>query len=897
MRSYVPAEIEPRIYEEWLRGNHFAPVGERGELEKGSKYFCIVVPPPNVTGSLHLGHAWDSTLQDILVRWMRMDGCPTLWLPGTDHAGIATQWMVESQLQEEGCSKEQLGREAFLKRVWQFKETSQQNITNQLKQLGVSCDWGRERFTLDETLSRAVRCAFVKLYQAGLIYRGLRMVNWSPRLRSAVSDLEVEHRDVQGSMYHLLYPFEDGPLPDGRQGVVIATTRPETMLADGAVAFNPADERYAGLEEKNLILPIIKRKLPLIKDEQVKQDFGTGAVKISVGHDFNDFEIGKRHNIPVYEVMDKKGCMCGDIPQRYQGLDRYVARKKIVAELKEQGVLVKIEPHEHSVGYCGRSGEPVEPCVSTQWFVSTKDMAIQALEVVNSRRVRLIPQFQEKIFAEWMDNIQEWCISRQLWWGHRIPAWYCEDCKGVTVAEDIPNCCQHCQSKQIEQDRDVLDTWFSSSLWPFSVMGWPEETSDLKTFFPTTVLVTGYDILFFWVARMIMMSLQLLETIPFDEVLLHGLLRDEKGIKMSKTKGNGLDPLKLINIHGADALRMALAAGTNLGHDMSLAESSCEAMRNFVNKLWNASRFVLGHKERLGEPPALMSALTSDVSALPEFPLFEAWIFSRLQQVTVETRQFLEARRFNEAAKLLYNFVWREYCDWYLESVKPTLLSDKEVFRQAGWAVSHQVLVEVLKLLHPFIPFVTEHLWGILQPQAKPLIMCTYPQGMELAKQPDSLRRTAKEADRLIAVIREVRTVRSESVVPPQARIPVQISSADEDICQLLERHKALFMNLAKLSSVGFGGQDTKNWVRGVGDGFEVALCLEGVMDTAKELQRLEKEKIKLYAELQQVRIKLENKLFMSKAPPLVVKKNRERNDSLKTQLSKLDRSLRRLST
>ena len=891
--SYNPVKIEALIYQQWLSRNDFAPA-DASKQPPASPVFCIVIPPPNVTGELHLGHAWDCTLQDILTRWMRMEGYRTLWLPGTDHAGIATQWMVVAQLKAEGKSKEELGREAFLERVWQFKEESHQRITDQLKRLGVSCDWSRERFTLDKTLSRAVHHAFVKLYQAGLIYRGPRMVNWSPQLRSAVSDLEVEHRNIKGNMFMILYPFEDGPLPDGRKGIVIATTRPETMLADGAVAVHPADKRYLGLAGKNLVLPLVGRKIPLIEDNYVQQEFGSGAVKISAGHDFNDFEISKRHNLPVYQVMDEAGCMCGDIPQRYVGLERYHARKKIVADLKSGGFLVKIEQHEHSVGYCSRSEEPVEPRVSTQWFVRTEGMASKALEAVESKCIRLVPSFQEKIFAEWMNNPQDWCISRQLWWGHRIPVWYCEDCGESTVAEETPLVCQNCQSQQIRQDQDVLDTWFSSSLWPFSTMGWPKETPDLKTFFPTSLLVTGYDILFFWVARMAMMSLQLLGKIPFDEVLLHGLLRDEKGVKMSKTKGNGLNPLQLVDRYGADALRMALAAGTNLGHDMSLAESTCGAMRNFINKLWNATRFVLAHKERLGEPLPLPSSLPAELS------LFETWIMVRLQEVILTTRKMLKDRRFNEATKVLYAFVWHEYCDWYLEASKPTLKSSEveTPAQRVVWSVSHHVLLEILKLLHPIVPFVTEHLWAIVQPQAKPLIATPYPQGMANKAQLTELQQVAAKASHLISVVQVIRTVRSESMVPPKARLQAQVGSTDNALCHLLKSQGALFFNLAGLASVELKEQldAPKSWARGVGDGFEIALCLAGLEDNDKELARLEKEQAKLQVELNFVRNKLGNRAFITNAPQHVVEKNQQKMVKLEAQAQKLQQSLARLS-
>ena len=892
--SYIPAEIEPRIYQQWLKNNSFAPAADAGCLDKDTESFCIVIPPPNVTGSLHLGHAWDETLQDVLIRWMRMEGRNTLWLPGTDHAGIATQWMVERKLKQEGSSKEKLGRKAFLEYVWRFKEESQRTINGQLKRIGVSCDWNRERFTLDEGLSHAVRRVFVELYREGLIYRGPRMVNWSPALLSAVSDLEVEYRQVQGYLWHIRYPV----VGKETEGIEVATTRPETMLGDVAVAVHPQDARWQHLAGKKVRLPLAERQIPVIKDAYVDADFGSGAVKITPGHDPNDFVMGQRHALQPITVMNVDGSMADNVPEAYRGLDRKEARKKVLADLKAQGLLVKTEPHTYNVGFCSRSGVVIEPRISEQWFVDVKAMSSEATAAVKSRRIQLLPAYQEKVFFEWMSNIQDWCISRQLWWGHRIPAWYCSSCGEVIVTDsDELTACPKCQSDKLKMEEDVLDTWFSSALWPFSTMGWPEDTADMRDFYPTSVLVTGYDILFFWVARMVMMGLKFTDQVPFHQVLLHGLLRDEHGEKMSKTKGNGLNPLELVDEFGADALRFALAAGTVMGRDMSLGKNTVEGYRNFVNKLWNASRFVWGHKQHLGEPPSLPQ----------ELQLFDVWILDGLQQVSVHVREMLEKRRFNEAAKALYAFVWHGYCDWYLEAVKPILASGSNaaenhqealIHQRASWGVVYHVLLEIFKLLHPFMPFVTEYLWGVLQPGKQELISCKYPQGLDNEALPAASPGQAEEAERLIAVIQTIRTLRSENMVPPKTRLQIQIGSTDAKLRELLQRHQQQLYNLAGLEKIDIRQQleTSQSWVRGVGKGFEIALCLEGVVDAAQEIQRLEKEMEKLMVEFRRTRSNLENQDFLKHAPSQVVEKNRQRMANMQTQSTKLRQTIARLS-
>ena len=880
LNRYDPAAIEFKWYRFWLDRNLFAP-----PMGPGQKPFCIVIPPPNVTGSLHMGHAWDNTVQDILIRWARMDGKNALWIPGTDHAGIATQWMVENQLRARGLTKEKIGREAFLKETWKFKEESHGTIIGQLQRLGVSCDWNRERFTLDDGLSRAVRRVFVSLYNQGLIYRDQRMVNWSPGLLSAISDLEVEHREEEGSLWHFRYPLKDG---DGH--VTVATTRPETMLGDAAVAVHPQDERYKGLHGKTVLLPLAEREIPLIADGYVDPTFGSGALKITPGHDPNDFLIGKRHDLPVITVMNEDGSMSDQAPPAYRGLDRFEARTRVVADMEAAGLLERVESHTHPLGYCSRSGQVVEPRVSLQWFVRIRPLADKAVQAVQDGRITLLPDYQKKVFFEWMHNIQDWCISRQLWWGHRIPVWYCKACGETIVSEEDVTECSKCGGGELEMDEDVLDTWFSSGLWPFSTMGWPEETDDLNTFYPTAVLVTGYDILFFWVARMAMLGLWFMDKEPFHQVLLHGLLRDQYGEKMSKTKGNGLDPLEMIDKFGADALRFTLAAGTVPGRDMSLPEAAIEGNRNFINKIWNATKFVLSHCQRLGQPPPLETVRPGR---------FERWIVARLYRAAGETRAFLRQRRFNEACRTLYGFVWHEFCDWYLEITKPALNGElgKDAQR-AALATLHHVQGAALKLLHPLMPFVTEELWSALPGSEGAIMVQPYPLPEDVATLGGAWgedgQAAAGEAQRLIDLVETVRTVRGENGVKPRQKIDLVVVTSDPGLNALLERERTVVTTLAAVGSLTLADHFAKRegYGHGVGEDYEVLLSLAGLVDTDAEQERLGREAEKTRDRIGQLARKLDNPAFLDKAPPAVVEKSRMELATLQSQLAKLSESL-----
>jgi len=871
---YLPAEIEDKWYQHWMAQNRFLP-----SMDKDAESFCIVIPPPNVTGSLHLGHAWDETVQDMLIRWKRMCGYNTLWIPGTDHAGIATQWMVERILRDRGTSKEELGREKFLEEVWRFKEASHETIASQLRRLGVSCDWSRERFTLDEGLSRAVRRVFVSLFREGLIYRDHRMVSWCPRCLTALSDLEVNHKEHDSFMYHFRYP-----MVEGEGYVAVATTRPETMLGDGAVAVHPSDERYTAHIGRKVLLPLVEREIPIIADEYPDPAMGSGAVKITAAHDPNDFEVGKRHNVPMYIIMHEDGRMNETVPERYRERDRFEVRKLVIADLERLGLLDKTERHVHAVGHCSRCDTVVEPMLSRQWFVSMKDMAAAAVQAVEDGRINLVPDWQKKVFYEWMNNIQDWCISRQLWWGHRIPVWYCQPCGEVIASEEDITICPVCGSDELEMDQDVLDTWFSSGLWPFSTMGWPEQTEDLRTFYPTAVLVTGYDILFFWVARMAMLGIKFMDEVPFREVLLHGLLRDQHGEKMSKTKGNGLDPLEMIEQYGADALRFSLAAGTVPGRDMVLAVSTIEGYRNFINKIWNAARFTLSHVERLGRPTA----------AAPEArTLFDRWILGRLQDVAGEVNRLLDERRFNEAAKELYGFVWGELCDWYLEIIKPVLYGDEGPERNATLDTLVHVMGEALKLLHPIMPFVTEELWSRLQPAGGSIMVQPYPTGDAALRDGTAM----AEAARLIGLIQCLRTVRGENGLKPKQEVDVVVAATDSGLRELFDRHRGTIATLVAINALELVERFDKQegFGHGVGPGFEVFLSLRDLINVDQERQRIGRERDKAQQRIRQIAGKLDNAKFVEKAPADVVAKNREELDLLEEQVHQLTQSLEQL--
>ncbi|HHY61018.1 MAG TPA: valine--tRNA ligase, partial [Clostridia bacterium] len=709
-KTYSPKEVEAKWYRYWEENGYF-----HQDVDPDREAFSIVMPPPNVTGSLHMGHALDNTLQDILTRWRRMQGYNTLWLPGTDHAGIATQVRVEEEIAKEGLSKYDLGREKFLERVWDWKHTYGNRITQQLRTLGASCDWQRERFTLDEGCSRAVREVFKRLYDKGLIYRGDYIINWCPKCQTTISDIEVEHHETQGHLWHIKYPLagEDGY-------VVVATTRPETMLGDTAVAVHPEDERYRHFIGKTVILPLVNREIPVIADEYVDPEFGTGVVKITPSHDPNDFEVALRHNLPGLTVMDKQGRM-NENAGPYQGLDRYECRKKIVADLEAQGFLLKVEEHQHAVGQCYRCDTVIEPMVSKQWFVKMKPLAEPAMRAVEEGRIRFVPERFTKIYLGWLENIRDWCISRQLWWGHRIPVWYCRDCEAEICALQEPEVCPKCGSKHLEQDPDVLDTWFSSALWPFSTMGWPEQTEDLKKFYPTSVLVTGRDIIFFWVARMIFMGLEFMQDVPFREVFIHGLVLDAQGRKMSKSLGNGIDPMEVIEQYGADTLRFMLITGNTPGNDLRFQYERLEGARNFCNKIWNASRFALMHLGDM-EPGAPKERLE----------LADRWILSRLNHTVRQVTNYLERYELGEAARELYDFIWSEFCDWYIELVKPRLYGKvTPESRATAQQVLWYTLSEILRLLHPFMPFISEEIWQHLPHREGSLMLEKWPEYRE----------------------------------------------------------------------------------------------------------------------------------------------------------------------
>ena len=755
-KGYEPHDVEKRWYTEWETKGYF-----RAAATSDKKPYSIVIPPPNVTGALHMGHALNNTLQDILCRWKRMQGYNVLWMPGTDHAGIATQNVVERQLAAEGKNRHDLGREAFIERVWKWKAESGGQIIGQLKRLGASCDWERERFTMDEGLSKAVRTVFVKLYEDGLIYRANRLINWCPRCHTALSDIEVEHEDHKGHLWHIRYPVAGEP---GRF-VVVATTRPETMLGDTAVAVHPEDERYSDLVGKMVILPLLGREIPIIADEYVERDFGTGVVKITPAHDFNDFEVGLRHGLDKINVLDESGNI-NAAGHQYEGMDRFAARTRIVAELEAEGLLEKIEDHPMSVGGCYRCKTVVEPYLSLQWYVKVAPLAERALDAVKSGKTRILPKQWENTYYDWMENIRDWCISRQIWWGHRIPAWFCDHCGEVNVAMEAPTLCTKCGSDELRQETDVLDTWFSSSLWPFSTMGWPDQTAELKTFYPTACLVTGFDILFFWVARMMMMGLHFMDEVPFTDVYIHALVRDAQGNKMSKSKGNVIDPLTVIDQYGTDAFRFTLAAFAAQGRDIKLAEERIAGYRNFCNKVWNAARFTLMNLE--GFDPDCVSP-----DAL-EFSQGDKWILHRLNETARTIDETLSGYRYNESAMALYQFTWSEFCDWYLELSKQDIYNGTPERKLATQYVLWYTLENLLRLLHPFMPFITEEIWQALPgTKTTPTIMqAPYPAYRDDLSFPGD----AADMERVMAVIGGIRNIRGEMEVPPSKQISVILS-------------------------------------------------------------------------------------------------------------------------
>ncbi len=869
-KTYDPSEFEDRLYKKWEDSGYFRPSGD-----KNAPSFSMVIPPPNVTGQLHMGHALDDTLQDIIIRAKRMEGYNTLWVPGTDHAGIATQIKVEEVLRrEKGLSRHDIGREEFLKLVWDWKAKYGNRIISQLKKLGASCDWEHEAFTMDENLSAAVRKTFVSLYEKGLIYRGLRITNWCPHCNTALSDAEVEYKELDGGFWYVKYPVVGSD-----EYVIIATTRPETMLGDTAVAVNPEDERYTRLIGKQLVLPLVGRTIPVIADEYVERDFGTGCVKITPCHDPNDFEVGLRHDLEQIIILDGDGKI-NENGGKYQGLDRFEARKQIVADLEAAGLLLKVEKLKHNVAHCYRCGSVIEPLASKQWFVKMKPLAGPAIKVVKEGKIRFIPERFSKIYLNWMENIHDWCVSRQLWWGHRIPAFYCGDCGKVTVSETDVTACPDCGSPNITQESDVLDTWFSSALWPFSTLGWPNDTEDLKTFYPTNVLVTGYDIITFWVSKMIFMGIENTGSIPFPDVFIHGLVRDAQGRKMSKSLGNGIDPLEIIGKYGADALRFALATGNSPGNDMRFSDEKIGAARNFANKIWNASRFVRMNLDI--EEIALPSA--------DRLRTEDKWILSLFNRLAGEVRENIDSYELGIALSKLYDFIWDIFCDWYIELLKPRLSAKGTEDNPVAQNVIAWVLSNTMKLLHPFLPFITEEIWLALPHTGDSIMISSYPQTDPALDFPED----EASMDRIIELIKAVRNRRAEMNVPPSKKTTLYIVSAYGDTFNSGVSH--FFTRLASASEVIYTGEFTGDNAVSIVTGSATAyIPLAEMIDTEKELARLTKELENTEKEIDRLTKKLSNGGFTSKAPAAVVEgekakleKYRETLDGIKTAIANL---------
>ena len=865
-KQYDPKNVEDRIYDFWLKGNYF-----HAKVENDKKPYTIVIPPPNITGQLHMGHALDNTIQDILIRWRRMQGYDALWLPGTDHASIATEAKIVEAMKAEGLTKEDLGREGFLKRAWEWKEKYGGRIIEQLKKMGSSCDWERERFTLDEGCSKAVLEVFCRLYEKGLIYRGERIINWCPHCLTSISDAEVEYEDQAGHFWHLRYPFKDGS-----GYLMLATTRPETLLGDTAVAVNPNDERYKDLVGKTLILPIVHREIPVVADDYVEMDFGTGVVKITPAHDPNDFEVGLRHNLPVINCMTDDAKITEDYP-KYAGMDRFEARKAIVADLEAEGALVKIEDYSHNVGTCYRCHTSVEPRVSKQWFVKMAPLAEPAIDCVKSGKTQFVPERFEKTYFHWMENIKDWCISRQLWWGHRIPAYYCADCGEVTVSKTAPDCCPKCGGK-VEQDPDTLDTWFSSALWPFSTLGWPDKTPELDHYFPTSTLVTGYDIIFFWVARMIFSSCEQMGQEPFKTVFIHGIVRDAQGRKMSKSLGNGIDPLVVIDQYGADALRFTLATGNSPGNDMRFSDEKVGASRNFANKLWNAARFILmnvGDEEISCELPASLA-------------LEDKWVISLLNRLSKEVTDNLEKFELGVAVAKLYDFIWDIFCDWYIELAKIRLQKGGED-ALAAKQVLVWVMDKILKLLHPFMPFITEEIWQTIPHDGESIMISAWPEYT------DALSFEAEEAEmeRIMTAVRAIRNRRAEMNVPPSKKAKVYIATSYKET---FEQGGVFMQKLASASEVEVADSfEIDGAVSIVTQDAKIYIPMGELVDFEAEKARLNKELSAVQKDLDFVNNKLSNENFVAKAPANVVAAQREQAAKYQEKISMLKESIAKL--
>ncbi|MEI8200359.1 MAG: valine--tRNA ligase [Eubacteriales bacterium] len=857
-KAFEPAEAEARMYADWQEKGYFHAVPDP-EKEP----FCIVMPPPNITGQLHMGHALDNTLQDILTRYKRMQGFSALWLPGTDHAAIATEAKIVQSMKKEGITKDDIGRDKFLERAWEWRELYGSRIVEQLKRLGSSCDWERERFTMDEGLSDAVTEVFIRYYNQGLIYRGERIINWCPQCLTSISDAEVEFEEQDGFFWHLKYA-----LSDGSGELILATTRPETLLGDTAVAVHPDDGRYSHLIGKTVILPLVGKEIPIIADTYVEKEFGTGVVKITPAHDPNDFEVGLRHNLPVVNILTEDAHM-NENAGVYAGLDRYEARKRIVADLDKQGLLLKTEPHKHNVGTCYRCKTTVEPRVSFQWFVRMKPLAEPAIAAVRNGETKFVPERFEKTYFNWMENIRDWCISRQLWWGHRIPAYYCQDCGEITVAVPAPEKCSKCQSTSLRQDPDTLDTWFSSALWPFSTLGWPGKTEELAYWYPTSVLVTGYDIIFFWVARMIFSGLACMDKVPFEHVLIHGIIRDPQGRKMSKSLGNGIDPLVLVDKYGADSLRFALVNGNAPGNDQRFQEEKIEAGRNFTNKIWNAMRFVLMNCE---------DELSFENIDRARFTIEDKWILSRLNAVVTEVTANLDRFEFGVAVSKIYSFLWEEYCDWYIEIAKARLYDRDSETRLEAQFVLNDVLARAMQLLHPFMPFLTEEVYSclVLDSRADSIMISNWPK----ANSADEFPVQEQQMELLMDAVRAIRNVRVNMGVAPSRKASIILVTADESVADMFVSGKGFLERLASVS--GLEIRHTKEdipstAVAAVFGGGEIYIPLEDLIDIDKELERLDKELVNLKRELDRVDGKLSNETFVGKAPEKVILAEREK--------------------
>ncbi len=869
--KYNPSEFEDRIYDFWQENKYFHAIPDETK-----KPYTIVIPPPNITGQLHMGHALDETLQDILIRYHRMKGFDTLWLPGTDHASIATEAKIVEAMKKEGITKDDIGREAFLERAWEWKDVYGGRIVEQLKKLGSSCDWDRERFTLDEGCSKAVVEVFNRLYEKDLIYRGERLINWCPHCMTSISDAEVEYEEKDGAFWHLRYPFADG------SGYLeLATTRPETMFGDTAVAVNPEDPRYKDKIGKMLILPLMNKEIPLVGDEHADPEFGTGVVKITPAHDPNDYEVGLRHNLPIINVMTDDGHMNENVPEKYVGMTTAECRKACVKDLEEQGYLVSIEPTKHNVGTCYRCGTVVEPRISKQWFVKMKPLAEPAVDIVRNGKIKFVPSRYDKTYFHWMENIKDWCISRQLWWGHRIPAWYCDDCGEITVSRGTPCKCEHCGSEHIHQDEDTLDTWFSSALWPFSTLGWPDETPELKHYFPTNTLVTGYDIIFFWVARMIFSSVEQMGTYPFDTVFIHGIVRDEQGRKMSKSLGNGIDPLLVIDKYGADALRFTLVTGNSPGNDMRYSEKKVESSRNFGNKIWNAARYILMNLDG-SEAPAHLPALEN-------LAIEDKWILSKFNTLAKEVSENIDNYELGVALAKLYDFIWDLFCDWYIE-ISKLRLQEGGKGAETAKAVLIYCMDGMLKLLHPFMPFLTEEIWQSLPHEGDTIMLAPYPEYSE------ALDFSAEEAEfeRIMTAVRAIRARRSEMNVPPSKKSAVHI---DTTFVDTFEAGVIYIQRLASATEVTVGGEfDTEGAVNIVTADAQIYLPMNELVDFEAEKARLNKELEKAQKDLAFFEKKLNNPGFVNNAPAAVVEKDRAAAEKIKDKIKLLEESLKNMA-